>query len=159
MLKAIRKKLDKKGFTLVELIVVLVILAILAALLIPALTGYIDRSREEAIKAETRMIAMAVQTEAVTAYGADTNAFATNADKIEVDKVVDLAEVKALTKADSGAHFAAVINKNGSIKTVNYYDGANLCEYDAENQVYKVTMAKGNPTAITANQVKVVGQT
>lgn len=30
----------KKGFTLVELIVVLVILAILAALLIPALTGY-----------------------------------------------------------------------------------------------------------------------
>lgn len=30
----------KRGFTLVELIVVLVILAILAALLIPALTGY-----------------------------------------------------------------------------------------------------------------------
>lgn len=32
----------KRGFTLVELIVVLVILAILAALLVPALTGYID---------------------------------------------------------------------------------------------------------------------
>ena len=39
------KKNDKKGFTLVELIVVLVILAILAALLIPALTGYIDKAR------------------------------------------------------------------------------------------------------------------
>ena len=35
---------SKKGFTLVELIVVLVILAILAALLIPALTGYIDKA-------------------------------------------------------------------------------------------------------------------
>ncbi len=34
-----KKLKDKKGFTLVELIVVLVILAILAALLIPALTG------------------------------------------------------------------------------------------------------------------------
>lgn len=34
---------NKKGFTLVELIVVLVILAILAALLIPALTGYIGQ--------------------------------------------------------------------------------------------------------------------
>lgn len=39
------KKKAKKGFTLVELIVVLVILAILAALLIPALTGYIDKAR------------------------------------------------------------------------------------------------------------------
>lgn len=38
------KKNSKRGFTLVELIVVLVILAILAALLIPALTRYIDKA-------------------------------------------------------------------------------------------------------------------
>lgn len=37
------KKNTKRGFTLVELIVVLVILAILAALLIPALTNCILR--------------------------------------------------------------------------------------------------------------------
>ena len=37
------KKNTKRGFTLVELIVVLVILAILAALLIPALTGYMTK--------------------------------------------------------------------------------------------------------------------
>lgn len=35
------KKNTKRGFTLVELIVVLVILAVLAALLIPALTGMV----------------------------------------------------------------------------------------------------------------------
>ena len=46
MLSKIRALKEKKGFTLVELIVVLVILAILAALLIPALTGYIDKAND-----------------------------------------------------------------------------------------------------------------
>lgn len=59
-LKEIRK--NKKGFTLVELIVVLVILAILAALLIPALTGYIDKAKDKQIVAETRQAVMAAQT-------------------------------------------------------------------------------------------------
>ena len=44
--QGVQKLKDKKGFTLVELIVVLVILAILAALLVPALTGYIDKARK-----------------------------------------------------------------------------------------------------------------
>lgn len=64
-----KKLKDKKGFTLVELIVVLVILAILAALLIPALTGYIDKANAEKVVSQTRMITMAVQTEASSCYG------------------------------------------------------------------------------------------
>lgn len=67
--KMFKKLKDKKGFTLVELIVVLVILAILAALLIPALTGYIDKANDEKVTATTRQIVMAAQTEVSEAYG------------------------------------------------------------------------------------------
>ena len=66
------KKNDKKGFTLVELIVVLVILAILAALLVPALTGYIDKAKRKSIVAETRQVVMAAQTLVDEAYGKKT---------------------------------------------------------------------------------------
>lgn len=61
-------KENKKGFTLVELIVVLVILAILAALLVPALTGYIDRAKKKSVIAETRQAVMAAQTLVDEAY-------------------------------------------------------------------------------------------
>ena len=63
-----KKLKDKKGFTLVELIVVLVILAILAALLIPALTGYIDKANYEKVIASTRQVVMAAQTDTSEAY-------------------------------------------------------------------------------------------
>ena len=65
----VQKTERQKGFTLVELIVVLVILAILAALLIPALTGYIDKANYEKVIASTRQVVMAAQTDTSEAYG------------------------------------------------------------------------------------------
>ena len=45
---------QKRGVTLVELIVVLVILAVLAALLVPSLTGYIDKAVEKRVMLQAR---------------------------------------------------------------------------------------------------------
>lgn len=57
-IKTIHKK---HGFTLVELIVVLSILAILATLLIPSLTGYIEKAKKQAVLTEAKEVWTASQ--------------------------------------------------------------------------------------------------
>lgn len=65
-IKAYRKN---KGFTLVELIVVLIILAILAAILIPSLIGYIDKAREGKYLSNAKACKDAAQAKFVEQYG------------------------------------------------------------------------------------------
>lgn len=49
-----KKILTKKGFTLIELIVVIAILAILAAILIPSLTNYLDKANGAKLQSNGR---------------------------------------------------------------------------------------------------------
>lgn len=68
MIKALCKKAKgNKGFTLIEVIVVLAILGILALILVPRLGGYTKRAKEKADKATARSIKTAV--EALVANG------------------------------------------------------------------------------------------
>lgn len=71
------KAKEKKGFTLVEVIVVLVILAILMAIAIPALTGYIDRANDRALLAEAKNIQTALIAHGSDSYGSNTKLDAT----------------------------------------------------------------------------------
>ena len=48
MIKVIQKSKNKKGFTLIELVVVIAILAILAAIAVPQLLGFQERARQTA---------------------------------------------------------------------------------------------------------------
>lgn len=59
---------QKRGLTLVELIVVLVILAVLAVLLVPSLTGYIDKAVEKRIMLQARSLMTAAQATIDEAY-------------------------------------------------------------------------------------------
>ena len=123
------KENNKKGFTLVELIVVLVILAILAALLIPALTGYIDKAKNKSIVAETRQTVMAAQTLVDEKYakadvGADTVKVGTDEGNVTKKEIADLAEVDV-------NNIGNVTVKKGKIDTLEYTKSGKTCTYTA----------------------------
>ena len=142
MLNKLRKN-NKKGFTLVELIVVLVILAILAALLIPALTGYIDRAKEKQVIAETRQAVMAAQTLIDEEYAnGNTLAFATGeVPASPAPGTVYEGEIKKL--AEVKGSISDITFSGGKIATLKYTQaGTNgkKCTYtEANNTQYEIT--------------------
>ena len=142
---------SKKGFTLVELIVVLVILAILAALLIPALTGYIDKANKEKVVSETRMLHTAIQTEMSALYAkpewkkfnpsqlkAAVLAAKTSDDTIVMQRYNDIVALSELTSLSNGTGaFGAYVTETGKVASLVYYDGKGYVGlYLAQTQEY-----------------------
>ena len=121
-----KRKNNKKGFTLVEVIVVLVILAILAAIMIPAMTGWIDKAKQKQVIVEARTLYLAAQTLASEDWGkpAPTNAVAT-------DSVTGLARITM-----SGTISECTV-ANGSVTSFVYASGPITCTWT--NGVLSVT--------------------
>lgn len=132
-----KRRSKKGGFTLVELIVVLVILAILAALLIPALTGYINKAKEKKVIAETRMAVMAVQTMNSDYYAAK------NKD-IDWTKLTDdqTKEFKELAEIDASTVSGVKFNDKHAVDTLTYTSDKKTCTYE-KNQYTCSTLTTG----------------
>lgn len=65
------KKLNKKGFTIVELVVVIAVIAILAAVLIPTFSNVVDKANESKAMQEAKAAYDVWYSEEVTKTGFD----------------------------------------------------------------------------------------
>lgn len=125
MIKKLQKLKAKKGFTLVELIVVIAIIGVLAAILVPTMLGYVENSRITSADQIAKTIKDAAQ---VAATEMDTQGMGLNATVLEVKGAYDAdgAAGTKVTFAAADAVGGADANPNGVIGVDNTnYKGNN----------------------------------
>ena len=132
-------KSSKKGFTLVELIVVLVILAVLAAMLVPALVGYIDRAKKEKEYQAASTVYAGVQALLTEAYGKSA-AITTN---ITIDEVEKLTGIKVndikFTVVDKATTAEAVKQYTVKDIAIQFKSGENWYKYTRNDATWSYT--------------------
>lgn len=132
-----KKKKNRKGFSLVELIVVLVIMAILAAALIPSLTGYIKKTKEQSVRSECQSAVQAAQTIASGAYAAGNGEY-------KVDSlVISFDAIKGTETKTADNHYLEAVASLAEVPA----NTVKSITVDADGRVTGLTYTRNNTTS------------
>lgn len=124
MNKLMKLRKNKKGFTLVELLVVLVIIVILMAAIIPSMLGFIDKAREEATLAECRNVSIAANAIANEMYGLEGSVDQTKM----TAKIADIAKMAGITPA-TDKYVIGTVTVAGNVVTGITYKASDKKDY------------------------------
>ena len=115
------KKMNKKGFTLVELLAVIVILGLLMAIAIPSVTKYITQSRKKTL---------------ISSIDAYITAVTTAVNDNQFGALSDQSTCYYIPVSDNNANSCVALEKGGSDPFGHWVDAYVVVNYDATKYSY-----------------------
>ena len=103
--------LSRRGFTLIELMVVVVIISLLATIAVPKLTGTRDKAKLASVKSDVRNIMTAQES-----YFSDNNAYAPDWATLAAGSNINVSPTNTPTVTASGTGWTATVS-NSTITT------------------------------------------
>lgn len=132
-----------RGFTLIELIVVIAILGILIAILVPSMIGFINNARRAAVLAEAKTVYTAAQAYVTQQVAIENKAV--GGVGFVVPTLDNLKTQGYLENAPKGTITAPNINANGTITTLIYSNNGYTATFPAGTITDAAPAGGGDP--------------